>query len=489
MKTSYLLSLRLLLLLAVTWLSSGTHAQSLGVDLVHIEVRTNSSLNYRTLVSNTSLLGDPGLQVLAPGEWNFAEGLLVELTDQTLCEEDGSATPNPLQSAHRSAQDLIVLWPTTMNCRPLIVQLSQLVSTFPRVKGVLMYGSENAPLGSSKNAMLLDFSLPVVYVSEHYAEQLKAFPEHFTSKMFRSKALSLPSSEASSNETLHSPPNASSTDKDLPWSNGYALHVTVSTDSPTLEAEIWRFSLGIMAILLCVSFVLSILTNYYFYESRRASQLEALQAQMLQQWEQNGRRSGPPFPQPRRQPVLSSDDLDRFPVFTYNSDKAKSNQKKRRHIFKERRLQESKKFTHPNDGPTVHTQMSMVSLKSIQSSLSMKSLFNKDNCPVCLEDFEEGEQIRELACLHWFHSECVDKWLTHVSATCPMCKEEFQSSNADAGPTQPPSSDLINGEGPRQLREMTSLENVDLSDVPLVSIRVDPPSRSSSSSHEPTHRP
>ncbi|RLN07250.1 RING-H2 finger protein ATL5H [Panicum miliaceum] len=43
-------------------------------------------------------------------------------------------------------------------------------------------------------------------------------------------------------------------------------------------------------------------------------------------------------------------------------------------------------------------------------------------CPVCLEDVEAGEMVRQLpACRHLFHVECIDMWL-HSHATCPLCR-------------------------------------------------------------------
>ena len=33
-------------------------------------------------------------------------------------------------------------------------------------------------------------------------------------------------------------------------------------------------------------------------------------------------------------------------------------------------------------------------------------------CTVCQQDFEDGVQIRTLFCLHMFHKECIDRWLT-----------------------------------------------------------------------------
>ena len=33
-------------------------------------------------------------------------------------------------------------------------------------------------------------------------------------------------------------------------------------------------------------------------------------------------------------------------------------------------------------------------------------------CTVCQTDFEDGVRIRTLLCLHMFHKECIDVWLT-----------------------------------------------------------------------------
>jgi hypothetical protein len=43
-------------------------------------------------------------------------------------------------------------------------------------------------------------------------------------------------------------------------------------------------------------------------------------------------------------------------------------------------------------------------------------------CPVCLEEVEAGEMVRQLpACGHLFHVECIDMWL-HSHASCPLCR-------------------------------------------------------------------
>jgi len=44
-----------------------------------------------------------------------------------------------------------------------------------------------------------------------------------------------------------------------------------------------------------------------------------------------------------------------------------------------------------------------------------------DSCPICMEDFEEGRQIVLTPCLHVFHLQCLQGWLTKKKE-CPSCR-------------------------------------------------------------------
>ena len=41
-------------------------------------------------------------------------------------------------------------------------------------------------------------------------------------------------------------------------------------------------------------------------------------------------------------------------------------------------------------------------------------------CRICLRGYEEGQFARRLPCRHKFHRDCVDNWLLHQHATCPI---------------------------------------------------------------------
>ncbi|KAL3833025.1 hypothetical protein ACJIZ3_007762 [Penstemon smallii] len=42
-------------------------------------------------------------------------------------------------------------------------------------------------------------------------------------------------------------------------------------------------------------------------------------------------------------------------------------------------------------------------------------------CPICLSQFEQGDQIRMLPCSHAFHAECIDTWIV-TNPTCSLCR-------------------------------------------------------------------
>ncbi|KAI7757585.1 hypothetical protein M8C21_016476 [Ambrosia artemisiifolia] len=44
-------------------------------------------------------------------------------------------------------------------------------------------------------------------------------------------------------------------------------------------------------------------------------------------------------------------------------------------------------------------------------------------CCICLAKYANNDELRELPCTHFFHKDCVDKWLK-INASCPLCKSE-----------------------------------------------------------------
>ncbi|RHZ56838.1 hypothetical protein Glove_396g85 [Diversispora epigaea] len=76
--------------------------------------------------------------------------------------------------------------------------------------------------------------------------------------------------------------------------------------------------------------------------------------------------------------------------------------------------------------------VSQNSLNNNNSTLfNNKVIEDQSTCPICLGDFELGEEVRILPCGHQYHTSCIDTWLLEVSSLCPMCKADYTSWNID----------------------------------------------------------
>ncbi|XP_063062264.1 RING finger protein 11a [Engraulis encrasicolus] len=48
-------------------------------------------------------------------------------------------------------------------------------------------------------------------------------------------------------------------------------------------------------------------------------------------------------------------------------------------------------------------------------------------CVICMMDFEMGDEVRYLPCVHTYHVDCIDAWLMR-SFTCPSCLEPVDAA-------------------------------------------------------------
>ncbi|GMJ11586.1 Drought-Responsive RING Protein 1 [Hibiscus trionum] len=56
-----------------------------------------------------------------------------------------------------------------------------------------------------------------------------------------------------------------------------------------------------------------------------------------------------------------------------------------------------------------------------------KNRANEDpECCICLANYKDKEEVRQLPCSHIFHLKCVDQWLRIISC-CPLCKQELDT--------------------------------------------------------------
>uniref|UniRef100_A0A2M4ABZ6 RING-type E3 ubiquitin transferase n=1 Tax=Anopheles triannulatus TaxID=58253 RepID=A0A2M4ABZ6_9DIPT len=57
-------------------------------------------------------------------------------------------------------------------------------------------------------------------------------------------------------------------------------------------------------------------------------------------------------------------------------------------------------------------------------AISEKQVEMKLQCSVCFEDFQVGESVRKLPCLHVYHEPCIIPWL-ELHGTCPSCRKSL----------------------------------------------------------------
>ncbi|KTF95449.1 hypothetical protein cypCar_00018436 [Cyprinus carpio] len=89
-----------------------------------------------------------------------------------------------------------------------------------------------------------------------------------------------------------------------------------------------------------------------------------------------------------------------------------------------------------NTGPPPAEKKMISSLPTV--SISSEQAACRLECPVCREEYSEGESVRQLPCLHYFHSNCIVPWL-QLHDTCPVCRKSLDGKDRGFQPqTGPP---------------------------------------------------
>ncbi|KAM9415035.1 E3 ubiquitin-protein ligase RNF115 isoform 2-T4 [Salvelinus alpinus] len=72
-------------------------------------------------------------------------------------------------------------------------------------------------------------------------------------------------------------------------------------------------------------------------------------------------------------------------------------------------------------------------------NISQEQTDSRLECPVCREEYSVGESVKQLPCLHYFHSDCIVPWLK-LHDTCPVCRKSLDGVDQSIQPPPEPPS-------------------------------------------------
>ncbi|KAK4116781.1 hypothetical protein N656DRAFT_700414, partial [Canariomyces notabilis] len=169
-------------------------------------------------------------------------------------------------------------------------------------------------------------------------------------------------------------------------------------NTPLVPLAIWVYALMIIGLLLAVILSASILMH--LVQALRRAQLR----RRVRSGEVNLEAMG------IKQLTVPMDHIQTFPLYTYHYEPECSGPSQSRRSTKPSKSRVRRKSpgetasNPPSQVPTVATGY-------------------QPRCEICLEPYENRSTIiRELACGHIFHPECIDEFLNEISSLCPLCK-------------------------------------------------------------------
>ncbi|KAF1400201.1 RN115 ligase, partial [Rostratula benghalensis] len=80
-----------------------------------------------------------------------------------------------------------------------------------------------------------------------------------------------------------------------------------------------------------------------------------------------------------------------------------------------------------NTGPPPADKEKISSLPTV--TVTQEQVDTGLECPVCKEDYTVAEQVRQLPCNHFFHSNCIVPWL-ELHDTCPVCRKSLKGEDS-----------------------------------------------------------
>jgi len=63
--------------------------------------------------------------------------------------------------------------------------------------------------------------------------------------------------------------------------------------------------------------------------------------------------------------------------------------------------------------------------------MNARHLGDQTRCAICFEDFEGGDCLKTMPCMHFYHSTCISRWLG-TSNACPVCKTSAGAASSSS---------------------------------------------------------
>ena len=99
----------------------------------------------------------------------------------------------------------------------------------------------------------------------------------------------------------------------------------------------------------------------------------------------------------------------RSPIFLRNNE----------HVDELLRLEEQLNgLNHPAN---LGANQEHINCRTFSYQYTKRELSIEEKCTICLCEYEHDDHVRRLPCMHLFHIDCVDRWLTQ-SKRCPICR-------------------------------------------------------------------
>ena len=75
---------------------------------------------------------------------------------------------------------------------------------------------------------------------------------------------------------------------------------------------------------------------------------------------------------------------------------------------------------------------------ALRDTMTERQLQGDEECCLCMEAFQDTDELRVLPCEHFYHKGCIDRWFAarrYQARSCPLCKRNpLQLDETNAPP-------------------------------------------------------